>query len=156
MKKFLTMIAVLTVAFMTNCAMAQETTDMTKTEQIMNTISEKTEAATDKTVESVKYGSKKAGRFIKEKSVIVGEKTVEHAKSGAHKAKKATVKGANQVSNVTAKGMKKAAQKMQNSAERTIEKTNKNLEEMKTPKCKCEEIKCNCNNDCGCADNTEE
>ena len=61
------------------------------------------------------------------------------------KAKKATIKGANKVQNATAKGMKKAAEKMQASADKTIEKTNKEL--AKDCKCKCCE-KCNCGCEC--------
>ena len=49
----------------------------------------------------------------------------------------------------TAKGMKIAGAKMQSSAEKSIEKSDKYLEET-APKCKCN---CNCGNNCQCNEN---
>jgi hypothetical protein len=147
MKKFFVLLSALAVILSLNCVFAEEEAiEQTKTEQVIENISAKTQVAAEKTADSVKSGSKKAGKYIKEKSIIVGEKTAKHAKSGAKKVKKATVRGANKVSNSTAKGLKKAGEKMQSSAERTIEKTDKTLQET-APKCKC---KCDCGENCKC------
>lgn len=133
----------------TSAVMADNTTEPSKTEQILTTVSEKAEAAAAKTADSVKSGSQKAGIFIKEKSIIAKDKTLIHARKGADKAKRATVRGANKFSNATAKGLKKAAEKMQDSADRTIERTDRNLQES-MPKCNCKQQQCPCSDNCDC------
>ena len=148
MKKILTILSIIAVScLMSSVSYAVETVEeQTKAESAWETVSVMSQAAAEKTAESVKSGSKKAGLFIKEKSTEAAEKATPHIKSGANKAKTATIRGANKVSNSTAKGMKKLGRKMQNHADRTIEKTDKVLEET-APRCKCN---CSCGNDCKC------
>ena len=132
---------------MSSISYAAETVEeQTKAESAWETVSVMSQAAAEKTAESVKSGSKKAGLFIKEKSTEAAEKATPHIKSGANKAKTATIRGAKKVSKATAKGMKKAGEKIQSSADRTIEDSNKYLEKT-APKCKCN---CSCGNNCKC------
>ncbi len=144
MKNFLTVFFALSVCLTMSSVYAEETSEPTKTEQIMDTITVKTQMAAERTADSIKSGSIKAGQFVKEKSSVAAESTAMHAKSGAGKLKRATLRGANKVSNKTARGMKKFGEKMQNSADRTIEKTAKNIEEMS------QKSNCNCGENCKC------
>lgn len=153
MKNFLTVFFALSVCLTMSSVYAEETSEPTKTEQVMDTITVKTQMAAERTADSIKSGSIKAGQFVKEKSSVAAESTAMHAKSGAGKLKRATLRGANKVSNKTARGMKKFGEKMQNSADRTIEKTDKALmETQKTETCKCG---CNCGCNCGCVKENE-
>ena len=133
MKKILTsFIALFTGLYIggINLAVAQEVeihanAPETKTEQVYNTVSTKT---------------KEAGVYIKDKSIVAADKTGKAIKKGAKKAENATVKGAKKAGKATvkearkakratAKGIKSTAGKVQNAAERSIEKTTKELEE---------------------------
>jgi len=146
-KLFLSSIFIIGLLIQMNIANAEDTQEQSKTEQTWETISVMSQAAAEKTANSVKKESKKAARVVKEKSSVVAEKTAKHVKSGAKKAEKATVRGANKVSNVTAKGIKKAGEKMQSSADKTIEATDKNLTKTET--------KCGCKSNCRCKDNCD-
>ena len=147
MKKVLTLIAIVALSAILNSAIAEETTCQEKSGNFFQKVSDKTQETAEFTADSVKMGTKKAGHFFRDTTKVIGHKTAENAKKGADIAKDATVRGANKVSNSTAKGMKKAAEKMQSSADRTIERTDKALEETAPKK------KCNCN--CGCGENCD-
>jgi len=146
MKKIVGIFSLLTLSFLicSNSFAEEPIVEQSKAESAWETVSVLSQAAAEKTAESVKTGSKKAGIFIKEKSIEAADKAAPHIKNGANKAKTATLRGAKKVSKATAKGIKKAGAKMQNSAEKTIEDSDKYLEET-APKCKC-----NCGNSCNC------
>ena len=148
MQKILTVLSLLIAVIMVSNSVCAEgvVQEHTKAESAWETVSVMSQAAAEKTADSVKTGSKKAGKFIKEKSTEAADKAAPHIKSGANKVKRATVRGANKVSNSTAKGMKKLGNKMQNRADKTIMKTDKILEET-APKCNCN---CSCGGDCKC------
>ena len=125
MKKFLMITLALTAGILlsANITFAENVQEQTKAEETWETVTVMSQAAAEKTAESVREGSKKAGKAIAEGSKKAADKAAPHIKSGAEKVKTATVRGANKVSNSTAKGMKKMGKKMQSSAEKTIEKT---------------------------------
>ena len=66
MKKIFAIIVL--VVLSTVCVYAEDTVEQTKTEQVLESMSVKTQEAAAKTADSVKSGSKKAGNYIKEKS----------------------------------------------------------------------------------------
>ena len=79
-----------TVILLGNVAYSQELLyeEPTKSEQVWENVSAKSQELAETTADNIKSGSKKTAKYVKEKSKSAVEKATPYVQSGAEKAKK--------------------------------------------------------------------